>query len=229
VDIKRERRDAAVTGKTWDKDLPEMEGMYPGDNGNPNRKGQGSAASDNNIGWDVRASSWARGADTDYMAIEKEKIENDKRFGTPHEDSFPAPSDPKGPKNCGARYQTASYDANDTLPNPHNFSNNPGFMGTSTGDMAAMGGPANGGTARIATHGAPTSVGARGGLSRYGQSGRATTGGSTGRQSYVSQNNPTVGRSITLGHGNVSLPAPGDVDPGSEGSPQVVTSGFSNG
>lgn len=128
MDIKKNRRDAA-TGAT-------VEGNYPGANGKTSL-GQGSAASDNNIGWDIRAQSFQRGADTDYKAIERENNENHKRFGTPFEDNFPAPSDPAGPKNCGARYQTASYDGNDSLPNPHNFSNNPGFaarrMGTTGG------------------------------------------------------------------------------------------------
>ncbi len=171
MDIKKDRRDTVETGQVWDRKLPEMEGMYPGAGGNPNKKGQGSAASDNNIGWDVRASSWARGADTDFEAVEREKIENDKRFGVPHEDNFPAPSDPKGPKNCGARYQTASYDANDTLPNPNNFSNNPGFMGTSTGEMATMGNPAGGGSdLRMALQGGEGRTTTPGPAARVGRS-----------------------------------------------------------
>jgi hypothetical protein len=114
VDIKQNRRDAAITGKTWDKQNPMPEGMYPADG----KKGHGNQASDNNIGWDMRAQSWQRGADTDYEAIEAEKRENDVKFGTPHADNFPAPSDPQGPVNCGARYQTASYDGDAPLPNP---------------------------------------------------------------------------------------------------------------
>jgi hypothetical protein len=195
MDIKRNRRDAAVMGKVWDKDLPMVEGMYPADS----KKGIGTAASDNNIGWDIRAQSWQRGADTDCFAIDAEKRENDLKFGVPYADNLPAPSDPAGPPNCGARYQTASYNANDTLPNPHNFSSNPGFMSASTGDMSSMGGPANGGTARISTPG----------------SGRSLRG--TG----------TIGRTAVASTGNVALPAPGDVNPGQEGGPQVVSSGYS--
>lgn len=218
MDIKKDRRDAAVTGKVWDKTLPMVEGMYPADNGSSagsdKTKGHGSAASDNNIGWDVRAQSFQRGADSDYMAIEREKAENDKRFGVPHDDSFPAPSDPAGPKNCGARYQTASYDANDTLPNPHNFSNNPGFMSTSTASAASSGAPdmKGGGNSEI-----------RRVLRPWG--GRETSGGGTGRNANLGGS--TIGRSASLGSRNSVLPAAGDVDPGQEGGPQVITSGYS--
>jgi hypothetical protein len=103
VDIKKDRRDAAT--------VESVEGMYPGG------KGHGSAASDNNIGWDVRASSWQRGADTCYASIEAEKKENDERFGVPHADVLPNPAD-------------SNSDGNATLSNPHNFSNNPGFSAT---------------------------------------------------------------------------------------------------
>lgn len=195
MDIKNQRRDAAVTGKWTDRELPPVEGMYPADG----KKGHGSAASDNNVGWDIRAQSWQRGADTDCFAVDAEKRENDIKFGVPYADNLPAPSDPAGPPNCGARYQTASYDGNATLPNPHNFSSNPGFMGTSSGSAAMTGGPANGGTATIGTPG----------------SGRSLRG--TG----------TIGRTAVASRGNSSLPAPGDVDPGQEGGPQVVSSGYS--
>jgi hypothetical protein len=124
MDVKRNRRDAAEMGKTWDTSLPMVEGMYPADG----KKGHGIQSSDNGIGWDVRAQSWQRGADTNFEAIEAEKRENDVKFGTPHADNFPAPSDPAGPPNCGARYQTASYDGDAAIKNPHNFSSNPGFM-----------------------------------------------------------------------------------------------------
>jgi hypothetical protein len=224
MDIKAQRRDVGVSGKTWDKDLPPFEGMYPADNGSSagkdKTKGHGSAASDNNLAWEVRACSWQRGADTDYMAVEAEKAENDKRFGVPHEDSFPAPSDPAGPKNCGARYQTASYDANDTLPSPSNFSNNPGFMSSSTGDMATSGNPANGGTARIATPGSGRSLP---GSSLGGR--RETSGGVSARAGTLGGS--TIGRSSSLGARNSVLPAAGDVDPGQEGGPQIVSSGYS--
>jgi hypothetical protein len=160
MDIKKDRRDAA-SGLT-------VEGMYPSD-----KKGQGTAASDNNIGWDIRACSWARGADTDFAAIEKEKIEQDKRFGVPHEDNCPNPAASNG-------------DADATLPNPHNFSSNPGFMGTSTGDMATMGNP-------------------------------AMKGGGDTFNTIRKVNRPM----------GTMMPAPGDVDSRSEGSPLVISSGYS--
>lgn len=226
MDILKNRRDAVVTGKWTDRDLPMPEGMYPGDNGRPDRKGHGNATSDNNIGWDMRAQSFQRGADTDYQSIDDEKREQDTRFGVPYADNLPAPSDPAGPRMCGARYQTASYDANDPLPNPHNFSSNPGFMSASTGDMATSGAPANGGTARVATRGAggPTAT--------VGQnrSGRSLRGGSAGGASAIARppgSTGTVGRTAVASSGNASLPAPGDVNPGQEGGPQVVTSGYS--
>lgn len=231
MDIKKNRRDAGVSGKTWDKELPPFEGMYPADNGSSagkdKTKGHGSAASDNNLAWEIRASSWQRGADTDCMAIEAEKAENDKRFGVPHDDNFPAPSDPVGPKNCGGRYQTASYDANDTLPNPHNFSNNPGFMSTSTGDMATSGNPANGGTARINTAGSPSSTARSLQGTDSSSRGKPSWGGSTGRQSDVGKSGSTTGRSSSAGARNSVLPAAGDVDPGQEGGPQIISSGYS--
>lgn len=183
MDIKNRRRNGAQTGKTWDITNPEPEGMYPGNGTN------GNCASDNNVGWDIRAQSWQRGADTDYKAIDDEKREEDLKYGVPYADVLPNPAagnKPDGP-----------------LPNPHNFSSNPGFMGTSTGDMASMGSPANGGTARIATNG----------------SGRSLHGrlpGGTG----------TVGRTAVASPGNASLPAPGDIDPASEGEPLQVTSGY---
>jgi|SRR3974390_65251 len=212
MDIKRNRRDAVLTGKWTDRDLPMPEGMYPADG----KKGHGNAASDNNVGWDMRAQSWQRGADTNYESIDAEKREGDTRFGTPYADVLPAPSDPGGPTNCGARYQTASYDGDASLPNPHNFSSNPGFMSVSTGDMATSGGPANGGTARVATRGSGRSL-----LQGFG---RETSGGSSGRPSVLGGN--TVGRSAKASRGNVALPAPGDTNPGSEGSPLQVTSGY---
>jgi len=147
MDIKNKRRD-----------VPEVEGNYPASG----KKGHGSAASDNNIGWDLRASSWARGADTDYQAIDAEKRENDLKYGVPCDDNCPAPSDPSGPPNCGAKYQTASYDGNAPLPNPHNWSSNPGFMSVSTADMATSGNPRSGGTATISTPGAGRSLRRRG-------------------------------------------------------------------
>lgn len=185
MDIKKNRRDAAEMGKVWDKTLPMIEGMCPGG------KGHGNQTSDNNIGWDVRAQSWQRGADTDYLAIEAEKREQDLKWGTPHADNFPDPA-------------TQSNDVNAPLSNPHNFSSNPGFMSSSTGDMATMGGPANGGTARISTPGS-------------GRSLRRTGAKPVG----------VIGRTAVASRGNVALPAPGDVNPGQEGGPLQVTSGYS--
>jgi hypothetical protein len=225
MDIKKQRRDAAQSGKCGSDDLPEIEAMYPGGGGDANKKGQGSAASDNNIGWEMRAQSWQRGADSNYFAIEAEKKENDIRFGVPYEDNFPAPSDPAGPKNCGARYQTASYDADATLPDPNNFHSNPGYMSPSTGDMAASGNPATGGTARVATSGSPSST--RGSLQSPNSLGsrRETPGGTSIRSGTLGGN--VLGRSSIASKANVSLPAAGDVNPGQEGGPLVVTSGYS--
>lgn len=142
----------------------------------------GSAATEYNAThWFVRAGSFQYGAETTAEAVDAEKRENDLKFGVPYADNLPAPSDPAGPPNCGARYQTASYDADAPLPNPHNWSSNPGFMSVSTGDMATSGSPRTG----------------------------------------------TIGRTATASAGNVSLPAPGSVDPGQDGGPQVVSSGFS--
>lgn len=220
MDILKNRRDAAVTGKWTDRDLPMPEGMYPGDGGRSDRKGHGNATSDNNIGWDIRAQSWQRGADTDYQSIDDEKRELDTRYGVPYADNMPAPSDPGGPVNCGARYQTASYDGNDPLPNPHNFSNNPGFMSASTGDMATSGNPANGGTARVATSGGGRS------LRRGSTGGAGTIGGASGFPRSP-RSTGTVGRTGVASAGNAALPAPGDVNPGQEGGPMVVSSGYS--
>src|SRR5438445_2460936 len=85
---------------------------------------QGNAATEYNTShWFVRAGSFQYGAECDTAAIEAEKAEQDKRFGVPHEDNFPNPAASNG-------------NADDTLPSPANFSNNPGFMAVSTGDMA---------------------------------------------------------------------------------------------
>ena len=200
MDIKRNRRDAAQTGKWTDRDLPEPEGMCPPLS---DPKGHGNQSSDNNIGWDIRAQSWQRGSDTDYRAIDDEKREQDTRFGVPYEDVLPAPQGV--PPNCGATYQVASRDGDASLPNPHNFSSNPGFMSASTADMATSGNPRSGGTATIATHGG----GARSLRPRR-------ESGGTG----------VIGRSAVASTGNTSLPAPGDVDSMSEGGPQVISTGY---
>ncbi|GAC1687196.1 MAG: hypothetical protein PVS2B2_26070 [Candidatus Acidiferrum sp.] len=145
----------------------------------------GVGTSDNNLGWDMRAQSWHRGADTDFQAIEDEKREQDLRFGTPHADNFPAPSDPQGPANCGARYQTASYNGDSLLPNPHNFSSNPGFMSASTGDMASSGAPktatiGNPGSGRSLRRGFSGGVGYSDNSSRSDYSPQTVTSGFNG-------------------------------------------------
>jgi hypothetical protein len=204
MDIKKNRRDAVVTGQVIDMTEPMVEGMYPGANGR-DKKGHGNATSDNNIGWDMRAQSMQRGADTDYLAIDREKREQDKRFGVPCDDNFPAPSDPAGPKNCGARYQTASYNGDDTLPNPNNFSSNPGFMSTS--EMTTAGNPGNGSTSQITTNGAAGAP--RGSLPR------TTNFGGAGK----------TGGGVSGSTGDVST-LPGDVDNRQDGGPQVISSGY---
>jgi hypothetical protein len=169
---------------------------------------QGSAASEyNTTHWFVRAGSWQYGAECDTSAIEAEKAENDKRFGVPHANQFKHPAD-------------SNPDVDATLPSPANFSNNPGFMSSSTGDMATSGNPSNGGTARIATPGAGRSLPAS---SLGGR--RETSGGVSGRAGTLGGS--TIGRSSSLGARNSVLPAAGDVDPGQEGSPQVISSGYS--
>jgi len=139
--------------------------------------------------WFVRAGSWQYGAEVTPEAIEAEKREQDLLWGTPHADNVPDPG-----------MGNPSGDA--PLPNPHNFSSNPGFMGT--GDMATAGMARSGGNATISTAGA-------------GRSLRRGSSGGTG----------TVGFTAVASKGNASLPAPGDVNPGQEGGPQVVSSGYS--
>jgi len=198
MDIKRNRRDAVATGKVWDKTLPMPEGMYPTE-----KKGHGNAASDNNVGWDIRAQSWQRGADSDFASIEAEKVEQDARFGVPHDDRFPNPA-------------SQNPDVDVTLPSPANFSNNPGFMATSAGSAA--------------TSGAPDMKGGGSPEPRRllrSDSGKPSWGGSTGRQSNVGGSGSTTGRSPSAGARNSVLPAAGDVDPGQEGGPQIVSSGYS--
>jgi hypothetical protein len=178
---------------------------------------QGSAAAQYNTDgkqWYERACSFQYGAETSAEAIEAEKKENDDRFGVPHEFTYPDPA-------------ASNKDADATLPSPANFSNNPGFMGVSTGDMATSGNPANGATARVVTSGAPSSI--RRSLPHPNTLGgrRETSGGVSGRAGTLGGS--TIGRSNMLSRGNVTMPAPGDTDPGSEGGPQIVSSGFSNG
>lgn len=160
----------------------DLEDAYPGLD-----QPLGSAANDANMWWFARASSWQGTANVDYKAIEAEKRENDLRFGTPHDDNVPNPG-------------TQVTDTNKTLPNPHNFSSNPGFMGTSTGSMMQMAAPRPG-----------TGLGS--GIRRPSR----PVGGGGG---------PTIGRRPFV-KGSVAMPAPGDTDPMSEGGPQVMTTGRS--
>jgi len=114
---------------------------------------QGNAATEyNSTHWFVRAGSFQYGAEVDTAAIEAEKAEQDKRFGVPHDDKF------KNPANSG-------FDADATLPNPHNFSNNPGFMATSAGSAAMSGAPdMKGGGRGGSTIGRSSSLGSRNAL-----------------------------------------------------------------
>jgi hypothetical protein len=168
---------------------------------------QGNAATEYNTShWFVRAGSWQYGAECDTSAIEAEKEEQDKRFGVPHDDKFKNPAD-------------SGFDADATLPNPHNFSNNPGFMSTSAGSAATSGAPAmsGGGSPEI-----------RRGLPRTntGIGGKSSWGGRTGSPITI-KSGSTIGRSSSLGARNAVLPAASDTDPGSEGGPQIVSSGYS--
>jgi hypothetical protein len=152
----------------------------------------GSSSCDANMNWYARSSSWQGNSNVKYDDIEAEKRENDLRFGVPHDDVLPNP-------NVGPGYQAASTNGDDTLPNPHNFSSNPGFMGTSTASMMQMAAP---------REGTGTGSGSR-------RPSRPVGGGG----------GPTVGRR-PFEKGSVAMPAPGDTDPTSEGTPQGRTSGF---
>jgi hypothetical protein len=127
------------------------------------------------------------GANCDTAAIRAEARENNIKFGTPDDDNLPNP---------------ATGNSGDvTLPNPHNFSSNPGFMGTSTASALMSAAPRPG-------------VGLGSGMGRGPDMRPTRVGG------------PQAGRSPISTKGNVAMPAPGDTDPRSEGSPQGRTSGF---
>lgn len=196
MDIKSKRRDAAKTTNTLDGNPDNIQGMIPG---LPN--GVGTAASDNNVGWEVRSQSWQRGADTDYGAVQAENEEQAQRWGVPYQDNFPNPNGvPSNVGFCGV----ASRNTDDPLPNPHNWSSNPGYMGTSTASMMTASAPRSGG-----------------GATRY----RTAGGGSTPGGTAAVMKNPVVGRSPVMRGGSISMPAPGDTDPKSEGGPLVMTQG----
>jgi hypothetical protein len=85
--------------------------------------GQGSAASDQNRFWFVRAQSWSEGADVNsYRDVELENDGEHERWGTPYQDNCPNPAAPFN-------------HADDPLPDPNNFHSNPGYLGTSTASM----------------------------------------------------------------------------------------------
>jgi len=165
---------------------------------------QGNAGAEYRSDTVARAGSWQYGAEASPEAIEAEKAEQDKRFGVPHDNKFPNPAD-------------SGFDADATLPSPANFSNNPGFMSTSAGSAATSGAPdmKGGGNPEPRRLLRP-------------DSGVETWGGSTGSKTNVnSRTGSTVGRSSSVGARNSVLPAAGDTDPGQEGSPQVISSGYS--
>src|SRR5271166_278882 len=184
MDIKTKRRDAVLTGKRVNVSVVDEEGMVK-----ESKKALGISSSDNNVGWDVRASSWQRGADTNSAAIEAECMEQNAKWGTPYKDNFPCPSD-------------GNSDGNAPLPNPHNFSSNPGFMG-------AMG-PSDAGN--FAPSSPPSGRSLQG--SNQSAGGKQTSGGSTGHLTSVGKNK------------SAAMPAPADTNPYSEGGPQIVTSGY---
>lgn len=152
---------------------------------------QGTAASNERLDWFAKASSFQMGANCDTASIRAEARENNLKFGTPDDDNCPNPAD-------------SNSDGDATLPNPHNFSSNPGFMGTSTSNALLQSAPRPG-------VGLGSGVGAP---RRMVSSPLTRVGG------------PQVGRTPLSSKGNVALPAPGDTDPRSEGSPQGRTSGF---
>lgn len=108
MDIKRNRREAY-------QELPDDYPHPP--------YAQGSAASDQNRFWFVRAQSWSEGADINsYRDVENENNGEHERWGTPYRDVEPVVN--------------RDQHADDPLPNPHNFHSNPGYMGTSTASAA---------------------------------------------------------------------------------------------
>ena len=164
---------------------------------------QGSAASEERLDWYAKAGSWQMGANCLTDAIRAEARENNLKFGTPDDDNCPDPAD-------------SNKDGDATLPNPHNFSNNPGFMGTSTGSALMSAGPRPG-------------VGLGSGLRRPVANPIRSVGpmrppSGTPRQIV---GGPVVGRGPSPGRGAIGLPAPGDTDPISEGGPMGRTTGRS--
>jgi hypothetical protein len=95
----------------------------------------GSAASEQNQLWFVRAQSWSEGHDTDYRAICDENDAQHQRWGTPYRD---------------VGLPTVSNNADDPLADPANFHSNPGYLGTSTASSAIQSQP---GSSRYRTPG----------------------------------------------------------------------------
>lgn len=114
MDIKKSR---------WEADQ-NLEDDYPRHN-----YAHGSAAADQNPFWWARAQSWSEGADTHYLAIQRENEGECDRWGTPWRDTVPAPNE-AWPEASSAG--TASRNADDPLPNPCNYHSNPGMTSTST-------------------------------------------------------------------------------------------------
>jgi hypothetical protein len=166
---------------------------------------QGTAASNERLDWFAKASSFQMGANCDTAAIRAEARENNLKFGTPDDDNCPNPAD-------------SNKDGDATLPNPHNFSNNPGFMGSSTSSALMSAGPRPG-------------VGLGSGMRRpvanpiRSVGPMRPTGPSRPPSSPVG--GPVIGRSPSPGRGSVGMPAPGDTDPISEGGPMGRTTGRS--
>lgn len=157
----------------------------------------GTSSCDSNREWYARASSWQGNSNVDYNDIQAENEEQAQRWGVPFEDNLPNPNGV--PPNAGFS-GVASRNTDDPLPNPHNWSSNPGYMGTSTASML---------------------VGASPGTSRY----RTAGGGSIPGGTASKMPNPVIGRSPIARPGSVAMPAPGDTDPRSEGTAQVMTQG----
>lgn len=153
MDIKPKRREAAT------RVVDDYPGTYA----------QGSAASDQNRYWWVRAQSWQTGAEVNsYRDIESENNGEHARWGTPYEDTLPYPG---------------GGNADNPLSNPHNYHSNPGYMGTSTASALQASQP--GSVYRSPGPGSPN-VGHRpmavGGRARERTPGRTVSPASSARQ-----------------------------------------------
>lgn len=185
MDIKRNRREA----------FQELPDDYP-----RRDYAQGSAASDQNRFWFVRAQSWSEGADVNsYRDVENENDGEHARWGTPYMNVRDNPAF-EGRNN-----------GDDPLPNPHNFHSNPGYMGTSTASSAIQAQPGSG---RYRTPG-PTG---------------AHAGAPAGRTSHEGHRPQAVGgRPRERVAGRSVVPAGPARESRSEGAPLVVSTGFPGG